>query len=185
MSRSCVFLLSAVLLVNPVFLGAKQKATQDFNTFLATFKTAVEHKDTETLASLMSPSFDFIRATNVPPRAVFSGLDSNHGQQWLNLQQAVQGTPVPYAGSGPYKDSRVLRCTPIEVSSNCLVIFNKDSQNRWRWRAMVMPTLHAPIYSNPFFFLGMERRVARIRVLAVGTKGRDNDLTFRLGETLS
>ena len=140
MSRSCAFLLSAVLLLNPMLLGAKQKAAQDFNTFLATFKTAVEKKDTETLASLMSPSFDFFRATNVPPGAVFSGLDSNHGQQWLNLLQAVQGAPVPYAGSGPYKNSRVLRCTPLEGVSYCLVIFQKDSQKRWRWRAMVMPT---------------------------------------------
>jgi hypothetical protein len=141
MSRSGVFLLSAVLLVNPVLLGAKQKATQDFNTFLATVKTAVAQKDTGTLASLMSPSFDFIRATNVSPGAVFDALDLNHGQQWLNLQQALQGAPVPYAGSGPYKNSRVLQCTPIEVGYNCLVIFKKDSQNRWRWRAMVMPTV--------------------------------------------
>ena len=102
MSRSCAFLLSAVLLVNPVLLAAKQKAIQDFNAFLATFKTAVEHKDRDTLASLMAPSFDFIRATNVLPGAVFSGLDSNGGRQWLNLQQAVQGAPVSYAGSGPY-----------------------------------------------------------------------------------
>jgi len=141
MSRSRAFLLSAVLLVNPVLLAAKQKATQDFNAFFATFKTAVAHKDTDTLARLMSPSFDFIRATNVPPGAVFSALDLNHGQQWLNLQQAVQGTPVPYAGSGPYKNSRVLQCTPIAVVYNCLVIFQKDSQHRWRWRAMVMPTV--------------------------------------------
>jgi hypothetical protein len=140
MSRACAFFLSAVLLVNPMLLPAKQKANQDFNRFLATFKTAVEQKDRATLASLMSPRFDFIRATNVPPGAVFSGLDSNGGQQWLNLQQAVQGTPVRYAGSGPYKNSRVLRCTPLEVISSCLVIFQKDSQNRWRWRAMVMPT---------------------------------------------
>ena len=159
MSRSLTFLLSAVLLVNPVLLGAKRKATQDFDTFLATFKTAVEHKDTDVLASLMSPSFDFFRATNVQPGAVFSALDANHGQQWLNLQQAVQGTPVLYAGSGPYKNSRVLRCTPLAATDNCLVIFKKDSQHRWRWRAMVMPTVRAPIYANPFFFLGIERRV--------------------------
>ena len=163
MSRSRAFLLSAVLLVSPVLLAAKQKATQDFNTFLATFKTAVEHKDTGTLASLMSPSFDFNRATNVPPGDVFSALDLNHGQQWLNLQQAVQGTPVGYAGNGPYKNSRVLRCTPLEMTSNCLVIFKKDSQHRWRWRAMVMPIVSAPIYANPFFFLGMERRVAPLK----------------------
>lgn len=141
MSRSRAFLLSAVLLVSPILLAAKQKATQDFNASFATFKTAVEQKDTSTLASLMSPRFDFIRATNVPPGAVFSGLDLNDGQQWLNLQQAVQGTPVPYAGSGPYKNSRVLRCTPVEVVYNCLVIFKQDSQNRWRWRAMIMPTV--------------------------------------------
>jgi hypothetical protein len=140
MSRSGAFLLSAVLLVNPVLVAGKQKAVQNFPTFLATFKTAVEQKDTDTLASLMSPSFDFIRATNVPPGAVFSALDSDHGQQWLNLRQAVLGAPVPYAGSGPYKNSRVLRCTPTDVIHNCLVIFQKDPQRRWRWRAMVMPT---------------------------------------------
>ena len=160
MCRARAFLLSAILLVNPVLLAAKQKATQDFTTFLAAFKTAVEHKDTDTLTSLMSASFDFIRATNVPPGAVFSGLDSNHGQQWRNLQQAVQGTPVKYAGSGPYQNSRVLRCTPLAATDNCLVIFEKDSQHRWRWRAMVMPTVRAPIFANPFFFLGMDRRVA-------------------------
>ena len=146
MSRSCAFLLSAVLVVNPVLLAAKQKATQDFNRFLATFKTAVEKKDTDTLTSLMSPRFDFIRATNVPPGAVFSGLDLNHGQQWLNLQQAVRGTPVPYAGSGPYHNSRVLRCTPLDANCNCLVIFQKDSQHRWRWRAMVMPAWGGPLF---------------------------------------
>jgi hypothetical protein len=151
MSRWRAFLLSAVLLLNPMLLAAKQKATQDFNTFLATFTTAVERKDKETLARLMSPSFDFIRATNVPPGTVFIALDSNSGQQWLNLQQAVQGTPVPYAGRGPYKNSRVLRCTALAATDNCLVIFQKDSQHRWRWRAMVMPTLRAPIYANPLF----------------------------------
>jgi len=140
MSRSRASLLLAVLLVNPAFFATKQKATQDFSTFFATFKTAVKQKDTGTLASLMSPRFDFISATNVAPVDVFRGLDSNAGQQWLNLQQAVQGTPIPYAGSGPYKNSRVLKCTPSQVIYNCLVIFNKDSQNRWRWRAMVMPT---------------------------------------------
>lgn len=149
MYRTRAFLLSAILLVNPVLLAAKQRATQDFNTFLATFKTAVEHKDTGMLASLMSPSFDFNRATNVPPGAVFSALDLNHGQQWLNLQQAAQGTPVSYAGSGPYKDSRVLRCTPLEMTSNCLVIFKQDSQHRWRWRAMVMPAWDGPAGSPP------------------------------------
>ena len=140
MSRSGAFLLSAVLLVNPALLAAQQKATQDFTRFLATFKTAVEKKDTKTLTNLMSPGFDFISANNVPPGAVFSGLDLNHGQQWMNLQQALQGTPVPYAGSGPYQNSRVLRCTPLDANCNCLVIFKQDTQNRWRWRAMVMPT---------------------------------------------
>ena len=111
--------------------------------------------------------------------------DSNHGQQWLNLQQAVQGTPVRYAGSGPYKDSRVLRCTPLAATDNCLVIFKKDSQHRWRWRLPTwsMPTVSAPIYANPFFFLAMERAAPltysrrrrgaaalHIGVLAVGTK---------------
>ncbi len=140
MSRWRAFLLSAVFLVNPVLLAAKQIAIQDFNAFFAIFKTAVEHKERDTLANLMAPSFDFIRATNVPPGVVFSGLDSSGGRQWLNLQQAVQGSPMPYAGSGPYRNSRVLQCTPTDAIYNCLIIFQKDSQHRWRWRAMIMPT---------------------------------------------
>jgi len=139
MSRLGALLLSAILLVDPVLLAAQPEATQDFNTFFATFRTAVEQKDTATLASLMSPRFDFIRATNVAHDDVFNGLNSSDGQQWLNLQQAVQGTPVVYTGSGTYKKSRMLQCTANVVIYNCLVVFKKDSQNRWRWRAMIMP----------------------------------------------
>ena len=135
MSRSRTLLLSAILLVNPVLLAAPQEATQDFNMFFVTFKTAVEQKDTATLASLMSPRFDFIFATNVAQDDVFSGLNSNDDQQWINLLQAVQGTPV-----GTYRKSRVLQCTADEVIYKCQVVFNKDSRNRWRWRAMVMLT---------------------------------------------
>ena len=135
------FLLSVVLLLNPALLGATQKSKGEFETFLDIFKTAVARKDTNTLVRLMALDFDFMRATNVPPGAVFAALNANHDQQWLNLQQAAQGTPVPYEGGGPYKHSRVLRCTPLEAGSNCLVIFKKDSSNRWRWRAMVMPTV--------------------------------------------
>ena len=141
MLRTRAFLLSTVLLLNPVLLGATQKAKGEFDTFFDMFKTAVARKDTGTLVRLMALNFDFIRATNVPPGAVFSGLNADNDRQWLNLQQAAQATPVPYEGGGPYKNSRVLRCTPMEAGSNCLVIFKKDSSHRWRWRAMVMPTV--------------------------------------------
>ena len=137
---SRALLLAAVLLINPVLLATPQKPTNDFDTFFAAFKAAVEQKNRAVLASLMSPHFDFILATNVSKAAVFSGLDSSDGQQWHNLRQALEGTPVPYAGDGPYRNSRVLRCTPINVTSNCLVIFSKVSHKGWRWRAMVMPT---------------------------------------------
>lgn len=132
-------LLLAIALLAPMSLRA-QKNTSDFDTFYKTFQSAVQQRDTGTLADLMSSNFDFIFSSNVPPAAVFNGLTSNGAQQWDNLQQAVQGTPAPYRGSGPYKNARVLQCTPNEVIYNCLVVFKKDGQGRWRWRAMVMPT---------------------------------------------
>lgn len=137
-SRMLLF-IAAILALAPGSLNG-QKSTNDFDAFYKTFTTAVQQKDTSTLASLMAPRFDFIFSSNAPQQAVFDGLASDGGQQWDNLQQAVQGTPTPYTSSGPYKNSRVLSCTPNEVIYNCLVVFKKDSQNRWRWRAMVMPT---------------------------------------------
>jgi hypothetical protein len=131
-------LLLVLLLGSPILLFGQ--SSTDFSTFFATFKAAVQRKDTAILARLMAARFDFIRSTNVAPAAVFDGLAADNGQQWANLQQAVQGTPVIYNDGGPYKNSRVLQCVPNAQSYNCLVIFKKDSQSRWRWKAMVMPT---------------------------------------------
>ena len=129
--------LAAVLLLPALLLG--QNSTSDFNSFFGMFKTAVAQKDTVTLKNLMASRFDFMYAVNVRRADVFAGLDSDNGQQWANLQQALKNTPVTYNGNGPYKNSRVLQCVPNQPIYQCLVVFNKNGQNRWRWKAMVMP----------------------------------------------
>ncbi len=134
-----ILFLAAVLLLSPA-LRAGQNSTSDFNAFFNTFKTAAVHKDTVTLKKLMASHFDFMYAVNVRPADVFAGLDSDNGQQWTNLQKAAQSTPVPYNGDGPYRNSRVLQCVPNQAIYECLVVFKKDSQKRWRWKAMVMPS---------------------------------------------
>ena len=121
-------------------LLAQVEIRSDFNTFFDVFKTAVIQRDTVTLTKLMASSFNFIHAVNVRRADVFEGLDSDNGQQWTNLQQAVQGTPVTYNGDGPYKNSRMLQCVPNQMIYECLVVFQKDSQNLWQWKAMAMPT---------------------------------------------
>jgi len=131
--------LAAVLLLPPALLVG-QNSTSDFNTFFDMFKTAVAQKDTVTIKKLMASRFNFIHAVNVRRADVFEGLDSDNGQQWTNLQQAVQGTPVTYNGDGPYKNSRMLQCVPNQMIYECLVVFQKDSQNLWQWKAMAMPT---------------------------------------------
>jgi len=138
MYQSVTLFLAAVLLFPALLLG--QNSTSDFNTFFDTFKTAVAQKNTVTLTKLMASRFDFMHAVNVPRADVFEGLDSDSGQQWTNLQQAVKNTPVIYNGKGPYKNSRVLQCVPNQPIYDCLVVFMKDSQSRWQWKAMVMPS---------------------------------------------
>jgi hypothetical protein len=137
MYQAATLFLAAVLLLPALLLG--QNSTSDFNSFFGMFKTAVAQKDTVTLKKLMTSSFDFMYAVNVPHAEVFAGLDSDNGQQWANLQQALKNTPVTYNGNGPYKNSRVLQCVPNQPIYQCLVVFNKNGQNRWRWKAMVMP----------------------------------------------
>ena len=140
MSSLRKLLLPAMVFVATAMLLDAQTGGGDFGAFYQKFTTAVLQQDTATLDTLMAPHFDFIFSTDVPHQAVFDGLAAEEGQQWDNLQQAVQGTPVPYAGGGPYRNSRVLSCTPNEVIYNCLVVFKKDGQGRWRWRAIVIAT---------------------------------------------
>ena len=123
-------------------LGASDAyaGTRDFASFFVKFKTAVEQRDEKALSGLMSPSFSFIRAENVPPADVFRGLDADAGRQWQNLQQAVLGQPIDYRAGGTTTVAKVLRCTPTEQIYNCLVIFTRDSRLGWRWKGMVMPT---------------------------------------------
>jgi hypothetical protein len=126
-----------------IFLLAASEAysqAKDFASFFVKFKNAAEQKDVKTLTDLMSPSFSFIRAENVPPAEVFRGLDADAGRQWQNLQQAALGQPMDYSGGKTISAAKVLRCTPTEQIYNCLVIFTHDSQLGWRWKGMVMPT---------------------------------------------
>jgi hypothetical protein len=133
----------ALCLLGLLLLGSEiltAQSSKDFSTFFAKFKTAVGQKDQATLTTLMSPSFAFIRAENVPPAEVFNGLDANGGLQWTNLQQGVQGQPTSYQLKGSSAPARVLQCTTTEPIYSCLVIFQQDGQHKWRWKGMIMPT---------------------------------------------
>ena len=91
--------------------------------------------------TMMAPDFSFIRATNVSWNTVFEGLAAEKGRQWANLQQAVQGEVIiPTPAGKDERPKRVLRCTPTDVIYNCLVMFEQDKQNTWRWTGMIMPT---------------------------------------------
>jgi len=135
----CAFCLLGLLLLKPAALTA-QNSQQDFNVFFAKFKHAVAQKDSATLTTLMMPGFNFIRGQAVSPSDVFKGLDANGGLQWTNLQQSVQGQPVPYHPQDSNIPTRVLQCTPIEIIYSCLVIFQQDTPHHWRWKGMIMPT---------------------------------------------
>jgi hypothetical protein len=127
------------LLLHPAVLTA-QKSQQDFDVFFAKFKHAVAQKDSATLTTLMMPGFNFIRGQAVSPSDVFKGLDADGGLQWANLQQSVQGQPVPYHLEDSNTPTRLLQCTPTEIIYSCVVIFQQDTSHRWRWKGMIMPT---------------------------------------------
>lgn len=132
-------LCGAVMLTLPS--PAADQSSPGFNDFFAGFKEAVARKDQAALMTMMSADFSFIRATNVSWNTVFEGLAAENGRQWANLQQAVQGEViVPTPASKDERPQRVLRCTPTDVIYNCLVTFEQDKQNRWRWTGMIMPT---------------------------------------------
>lgn len=118
---------------------AAQNQSSDFDAFFAKFKQAVAAKDTATLSTMMTPSFNFLRAKSVPQAEVFKALDLNNGQQWTNLQQSVQGKPVAYHPKNSSAPTKVLPCTPNETIYNCLVVFQQDSHHQWRWKSMIMP----------------------------------------------
>ncbi len=139
MTRHYAFRVLGLLLLSPaMFLG--QIPQPNFNAFFAQFKAAVEQRDAARLTTLMAPGFNFIRARNVSPADVFKGLDADNGLQWTNLQQAVQGQPAPYQIQGSNAHARILQCTPTQPIYSCLVIFQQDSHQHWRWKSMIMPT---------------------------------------------
>ena len=135
-------LCAVVLLALPA--PAADSAPPSFDDFFSTFKEAVARKDEAALRKVMAPDFSFIRGTNVAWNKVFEGLATDNGRQWANLQQAVQGeviTPTP--ASKDERPMRVLRCMPTDVIYNCLVTFEQDKQDRWRWTGMIMPVRFA------------------------------------------
>jgi hypothetical protein len=130
---------SLLLLMCIIVLAASPASGQEkFSSFYARFNQAVAQKDTATLQQMMSPRFDFLTTANVDPSTVFAALDSNNAQLWTNLQTATQqASPVldEYAD----QPAQLLWCTPTETIYNCYVVFQKNKNNKWRWRAFVMP----------------------------------------------
>src|SRR5215472_9503047 len=111
-------------------------SASQFDSFFAKFKYSVMGADTYTLQNLMSPSFDYLGASNSSPSDVFKGLQGGNG--WDNLQSAVQKkvfVDQDYDG----KPARLLRCTPDSPTNTCFVVFQTDSSGHWKWSAMVMP----------------------------------------------
>ncbi len=126
------------LLLLLLFTSSLAGAQEKFNSFYARFKQAVAQKDTATLQQVMSPHFDFLTTANVSPSTVFTALDSNNAQLWINLQTAIQqATPVldEYAD----QPAQLLWCTPTETIYNCYIVFQKNKSGHWRWRGFVMP----------------------------------------------
>lgn len=134
--RGILFLALALLASWPL---AAQNAPGTFAAFFYRFRAAVEQENKPALAGMMAPQFDYLHARNVSPSGVFSALDANGGRQWKNLQIAVQGRPVAVAQAGPYHNVVVLPCVSLLSIYNCFVVFQKNEQSLWQWKAMVMP----------------------------------------------
>ncbi len=135
MQRRFILVLVVVLTAFPALLFGQD---EDFDAFFTSFRDAVMAKDTATLDRLMAADFDFIRTNNVSHQFVFDGLNVDGGKEWLNLQDSVQRTPVPFE-TAPYLNARVIQCTPPQPRHSCLVVFQRDSSKQWRWKAMIMP----------------------------------------------
>ncbi len=109
-----------------------------FNSFYTKFQAAVASQDQGALTSLMSSSFDFMQSQNVAPADVFTGLSDNNGLQWTNLQETATRTPVNYPPGPSGRQRKVVQCMPTQIIYNCLVVFEKNSAGKWRWRGMTM-----------------------------------------------
>jgi len=135
--RFCLLLGCSLLLPS---LGAGGQSNQgQFDAFFASFKAAVASKDSVTLEKLMAAEFDYFQAHKVAPADVFKSLDAQNGQQWANLQSAVQNQPVKFKDGYGGKPARALQCTPTNVIYRCYVVFQQDTQHHWKWKAMIMP----------------------------------------------
>lgn len=136
--RRCyaLWLLACLLLACGMLPG--QSGSPKFDAFYAKFQAAVAQKDQATLTRMMASQFDYFQAQGVAPAQVFQSLNADDGAQWNNLQQAVGAQPTVLDGGYNGRPARALPCTATQITYQCLVIFQQDSQNRWRWKGMVM-----------------------------------------------
>lgn len=126
------FLAGALLLASALSWGQS-----DFNPFFSEFQAAVARKDQAALSKMMSSHFDYFQARGVSHVTVFQQLDAEGGKQWANLQNAAKGGPIEQTYDG--KPARELQCTPTNTAYRCLIVFQQNSQGRWRWKGMIMP----------------------------------------------
>lgn len=135
MRRFSIVTVIVLLLLGPL---AGQEQPQDFRSFYAGFRAAVAAKDKTALASMMASQFDYFQSQNVDAETVFQSLAADNGQQWDNLQQAVQGEPSVLAEGYQGRPARAVECRASQTYYQCLVLFQQDDENRWQWKAMVM-----------------------------------------------
>jgi hypothetical protein len=122
----------------PLVRSQAQPTAAQFYEFYASFRAAVTNRDETRLQRMMASHFEFLRAANIRPADVFRALDQNNGQQWKNLQLAVQ-RGVPGAQSYGNHPARVLSCTPNQVIYNCYIVFEENNSGLWKWKGFVMP----------------------------------------------
>ena len=134
--------ISAVCLVALTTAGvlhAQEKSEESFDIFFQRFKVAVQQRDEPALSKLMSPNFQFLRVAGVSPEDVFKGLDADNGRGWGDLQKAISASgPVSFAKPNGNR-RQVLQCTPSGIIYSCLITFEPDEHNQWRWTGMIMP----------------------------------------------
>ena len=140
---SAVFLLASLLMApSPGSAQRDPETDAGFNAFLADFQQAVAHKDHARLEHLMMPSFDYFQAQQVAHATVFHHLDAEGGTQWINLQQSVQGSPTVVVQDYKDRPARLLQCRATSNLYHCVLAFQQDNMQQWRWKAMVMPHRH-------------------------------------------
>ena len=116
-------------------------STPDWSTFLARFTRAVQLRDRLTLTALMSHSFEYGNAFDVPPATVLRELDS--GQNW-SLLAATLRLPfkAPTVSAAGRERRAVLNPAPCGTGTcqyTVFVSFARDQGGEWRWESMTFP----------------------------------------------